>query len=217
MILMRPVIGITADVEGEACKLRRTYFTAVEQAGGTPLIIPPCPDRVEQYLSICDGFVISGGDDPIMEEYGKATHPQATKVDPIRQQSECQLLDAMRDHPQVPLLGVCWGMQLMALHAGGDIDQCLQETLPTWQDHYPQTVHTITGSLGEGEVMSHHRQAISDPGTLEIVARAPDGVIEAVCDPDRRFYLGVQWHPERCNNIHLGLALFQQHIDAARA
>ena len=216
MIPMRPVIGITCDVEGEACKLRRTYLTAIQQAGGTPLIIPPCPDHIEHYHSICDGFVISGGDDPIMEVFGKVTHPQATKVDPQRQQSELLLLNLLRKSPDVPMLGVCWGMQLMALHEGGEINQFLQDTLPTWQDHYPQTTHDITGPLGTGKIMSNHRQAISDPGQLEVVAHASDGVIEAVQDPDRKFFLGVQWHPERCEDPHLGLGLFQQLITAAR-
>ena len=74
----------------------------------------------------------------------------------------------------------------------------------------------MSGGLGAGVIHSHHRQAVTDSGSLAVVARAPDGVIEAVRDEQRQFYLGVQWHPERTADAGLGIALFRSMVEAAR-
>ena len=107
-------------------------------------------------------------------------------------------------------------MQLMGLHAGGQLDQHLPDTISTAADHAEGRSHPVEGSLGTGIVWSRHRQAIIDSGSLEIVARAPDGVIEAVANPDRPMYLGVQWHPERTEEPTLGTDLFRRLVDHAR-
>ena len=107
-------------------------------------------------------------------------------------------------------------MQLMGLHAGGKLDQYLPETLNTAAAHWGKKHHDISGELGSGEVQSHHRQAMTDAGSLRVVARAEDGVIEAIVDPERAFYLGVQWHPERTEDLHLGYELFERFMKAAR-
>ena len=115
-----------------------------------------------------------------------------------------------------PVLGVCLGMQLMGLHAGGVLDQHLPDHLVTAHLHWDRRAHEITGELGSGTVHSHHRQALSDPGRLRVIASAPDGLIEAVRSNDRPFYLGVQWHPERTTDERLGIDLFRQLVTAAR-
>jgi putative glutamine amidotransferase len=113
-------------------------------------------------------------------------------------------------------------MQMMSLVAGGVLDQHLPETLPTAAQH--KGTHRIVPVAGAskpfaiapGSALSHHHQAVKDAGTLTILARSDDGVIEAVADPTRPFYLGVQWHPERTGDGALGQDLFTALIAAAR-
>ena len=90
----------------------------------------------------------------------------------------------------------------------------MHETLETADDHWDGVEHEVDGLLGSGVVHSHHRQAITDPGRLEVTARADDGVIEAVQDPLHHHRHGVQWHPERTRNDQLGQALFTQLVAA---
>lgn len=205
-----PIIGITADLTTDRHQVGRAFAPLIEQAGGVPIILPSCPSRVAEYLRTCQGFILSGGDDPIMEHWGIPTHPKATPIDPQRQEFELALLEALKSRPDIPVLGVCLGMQMMALHAGGALDQFLPDNLPTAGDHWGTTSHPVDGDLGKGLVHSHHRQAITDPGILQVVATAHDGVIEAVQDVERPFYLGVQWHPERTGDAALGVSLFER-------
>jgi putative glutamine amidotransferase len=216
----RPVIGLTADADAEMLRLRRTYVEMIDASGGIPIILPCRPALAEAYIRLCDAIVLSGGDDPDMTAFGVAMHAKAKAIDPDRQAFELALLDALDGRPGLPVLGVCLGMQLMALHAGGTLDQYLPETLTTAADHWDHRAHAVSGELGAGEVWSHHRQAITHPGSLEVVARAHDGVIEAVRSPmsdGRRFYLGVQWHPERTEDPALGPGILRQLIEAARS
>jgi putative glutamine amidotransferase len=215
MAAQRPRIGITADVEGPAYRLRRSYAELVARAGGAPLILPCREDCVDSYLELADGFLLSGGDDPDMRPWGLPLHPKAKLIDPDRQAFELKLLEALVAEPARAVLGVCLGMQLMALHAGGALDQYLPDTLPTAADHWGRAAHAVTGELGRGIVHSHHRQAIVDPGALRVVARAPDGVIEAVQAGDRPYYLGVQWHPERTEEPSLGFDLIRRLVEMA--
>ena len=145
-----------------------------------------------------------------------ATHDQASPVSRLRQDFELAMIRALESEPDQPVLGICLGMQLMGLHAGGRLDQHLPDTLSTAADHADGTPHPIDGPLGTGIVWSRHRQAITDPGSLEVVARAEDGVIEAIADPHRPMYLGVQWHPERTDDPVLGADLFRRLVDRAR-
>ena len=208
----KPIIGITADLTADKYQLGRSYGRHVEEAGGIPIILPCCLQAIDTYLDTCGGFVLSGGDDPLMEHWGIPTPPEARPVAPQRQAVELALLDGLAARPRVPVLGICLGMQMMALPAGGRLNQYLPDTLPTASDHWDEGTHPITGDLGEGVVHSHHRQAITDPGALQVVAAAHDGVIEAVQADDRPFFLGVQWHPERTDDRNLGCGRFERLI-----
>ncbi len=150
-----------------------------------------------------------------MEHWSIPTHPRARTIDPARQEFELALLRALDSRPGEAVLGVCLGMQLMGLHRGGRLDQHLPDSLPSAGSHSDCAVHGVCGALGEGRVHSNHRQALVDPGDLEIVARAPDGVIEAVRDPARPFYVGVQWHPERTDDEVLGPGIIRRLVEAA--
>jgi len=214
---MRPLIGITVDRNDEKYSVGHRYAHRIAAAEGLPVLLPTMPERIPQFLECCDGFVFTGGDDPIMEPYGEPTNPNVTPVHHERQRFERALLQSIERDPSIPVLGVCLGMQYMALEHDGRLDQWLRDSCPTHDDHWGHKHHPIRGSIGQGVIASLHRQAISDPGGLDVLATAHDGVIEAVGDPDRPFYVGVQWHPERTENPELGVHLFHRLIDAAIA
>lgn len=230
---MQPTIGITADLidrNGRPTAMSAlAYSRAVAAAGGLPILLPPVPELAPAMLATCRGVVLSGGDNPRTEPFGPhhdPTHPEAGKspVPPERQAFETALLRALLRQPEpVPALGVCLGMQMMALVAGGRLEQHLPDTLGDRADAHWAAEH---GVLPEGPqrlawrpsgatVHSHHRQAVRDPGALTVIARAPDGVIEAVADPAHPFYVGVQWHPERTADPAAGASLFEALVRAA--
>ncbi len=191
------------------------YTQAVTNAGAIPIILPPVVSDIETHLALCDAFVLTGGDDPVTEPFGVPTHPAAVRVHPDRQSYETLLLRALQiSRPDAPVLGVCLGMQMMSLIAGGTLNQHLPDTHTSHADHWDRDHDIIpsTELMRPGSVHSRHRQAISDPGSLEVLATSPDGLIEAVGDPTRSFYLGVQWHPERTTCAPLGSDLFKKLI-----
>ncbi|MCA9279092.1 MAG: gamma-glutamyl-gamma-aminobutyrate hydrolase family protein [Phycisphaeraceae bacterium] len=233
----RPRIGITCDIEAVPDSdqvrfaVRSNYADAVLSAGGDPVLLVPYADLVPAHISQCDGFVLTGGDDPAMEPFGVETDPRVTRVHPDRQQYETVLLQHLKDHhPDAPVLGVCLGMQMMALVDGGGLDQYMPDSMP--KEHHWDAVHDVvpteplphqmrdvfhTNMFPSGSVHSRHKQAVSRAGSLLVVASARDGVIEAVASPTRQFYLGVQWHPERTDNNELGLNLFQTFVSACES
>lgn len=219
MSTRHPIVGITCDLFEGRARVRMTYSACVARAGGVPLLLPPVPELAGAHAQMCDALILTGGDDPIMEDFGVPTHPAATKVEPARQAHELALLKAFDARAAAPVLGVCLGMQYMALTAGGTLDQHMPESTATAGDHAGERVHAIEpegGELPRGRVTSHHHQAVRDAGRLRVVARAHDGVIEAIDDPSRAFWLGVQWHPERTAEPGLGQAIFDRLIEAAR-
>lgn len=234
-----PVVGITPDIylrettarDGSTAvmptwRVAETYAKCVSRAGGVPIVLSPMVEHARAQAAMVDAVVFTGGDDPIMEEFGVIMHPEATPVVPDRQAFELALFSALWDDPRdVPVLGVCLGMQYMAIRAGGAIDQHMPETTGSAGDHW-ERVHRVSGdtggesegwAFGAGEILSKHRQAITDPGSLRVLARAHDGTIEAVGAMDRRFWLGVQWHPERTAAPGLGQAIFDALIAAVPA
>ena len=192
----RPTIGITAHLEEGRMTLRESYLDAVWNAGGTPLVLPPVPGSAEAVLKSVDAIIFTGGDDPDMRPFGEPLHPLANVIDSRRQAFEMELLAELDGHDHIPVLGICLGMQLMGLHAGGQLDQHLADSLPTAADHLDGKMHVVEGLLGAGKVHSHHRQALVDPGHYEVAATAHDGVIEAIRNPILHHRIGVQWHPE---------------------
>jgi gamma-glutamyl-gamma-aminobutyrate hydrolase PuuD len=221
----KPLIGIAVDIteprQGRPraeCSL--AYADAVARAGGLPVYLAPVPGDISEQLAAIDGFVLTGGDDPRMEPFGEPTHPQAKPVHPLRQTYETELLRALLARPEIPVLGICLGMQMMAIVAGGRLDQHLPDHLTTAEDHRHDQVHRVrptgaAGPIAAGPVTSSHRQAVADPGSFRVVAMSDDGVIEAIECPDSRFCLGVQWHPERTADAALGDGLFVKLVQAA--
>lgn len=213
-----PIIGITCDFDGKNHQVASAYVAAVTKAGGVPVLLPCVPAIAAQVIECCDGVLFTGGADPIMEQWGEPTHAEASTVHPDRQAFELAMFDLLAVRPEMPVLAVCLGMQFMGLHAGGSLDQHLPESHP--EDaamHQGGRQHHVTGELGSGEVDSRHHQALRDAGSLDVVARSADGIIEAVQDKSRPLYLGVQWHPERTDHAPLGFDLIKQLVDSARA
>jgi putative glutamine amidotransferase len=224
-----PIIGITADIVSAGDRLKAdvglAYAACVHRAGGIPIILPPIPDLVDAHLALCQAFVFTGGDDPRTEAFGVPTHPKANPMHPQRQAYELALLEQLQRRKDTPVLGVCLGMQLMSLVNKGRLDQHIADTRPDAARHWDGQ-HTIRGTptlregsspitLSTGLVASKHKQAVADPGTLRVIATSDDNIIEAVDDPDRRFYVGVQWHPERTQDPALGQRLFDEFIRMA--
>jgi putative glutamine amidotransferase len=211
---MRPIIGITTYVEPASWGVWRdlpatlvphAYVEAVTLAGGRAVLLPP-DDRDAGIVDLLDGLVLSGGADVSPELYGADAAP-GTVTRPDRDSGEMLLLRRALELNK-PVLGVCRGMQQLVIAAGGRLHQHLPDLLGH-QQHNPapgvygeHEIKLTSGSrtaalLGDTAVVHcHHHQGVADPGTLEITARTPDGLPEAVEDPNRPFVLGVQWHPE---------------------
>jgi gamma-glutamyl-gamma-aminobutyrate hydrolase PuuD len=233
----RPCIGICPGFRAHndpEIRLGANYYEAVERAGGAPLVLPTTErlDLVPELLARVDGLLLTGGGDLDPSSYGQAAHPATRPVDPRRQAFDlCALREA--EEMRLPVLAVCLGIQVVNVARGGDLIQHLPseraEESHTPPDGQPDLFHTVViepGTLlaaimGAGprarEVNSSHHQAIGRVGRgLAVSARAPDGVVEAVEDPRKPFFLGVQWHPERLADRPDHLALFQALVRSSR-
>ena len=216
----RPLIGITADLVGDYARNRRTYIDMVAAAGGVPVLLPTIAALREEMLDRVDGVVITGGDDIDVSKFGIALHPKAECMAAERQEAEFALLRALDARPDKPVLGICLGMQMMGFHRGNPMIQHLGDVLPDADRHRNDAIHPVEAERGSllksGAVRSWHHQAISEAKGFDIIARSDDGVIEGIVDPKRRFYLGVQWHPERTEATETGLGVVQTLVEHAR-
>jgi gamma-glutamyl-gamma-aminobutyrate hydrolase PuuD len=228
----RPVVGITTYLtpaawgawEQEAALVPAAYVRAVVRAGGAPLLVPPGAP-VEETLEVVDGLVFSGGSDLDPSLYGEAAHPETAGV--VRERDEFELtLMAAALAADVPLLAICRGSQVLNVARGGGIEQHLPEAVGH-AGHREQagtfSSHDVAVSGGTrlssivGEtvnVKSHHHQGYGTVGDgLVTAAVAPDGTVEALEDPSKRFAVGVLWHPEEGDD----LALFEALVAEAAA
>ena len=229
--MQRPLIGITArhDTTSEkltAVMLLQAYVTAIIDAGGAPILIPPelPEDGWRVLLDRLDGVLFSGGADIGLEHFDGEPHP-TVEVNPARDELELPLLRAAVDADK-PTLGICRGFQVMNVALGGTLDQHIPD-VPGRGPHgggvrheveiVPWTLLSTLVAARRGNVNSFHHQSVGRlaPG-LRVAARTADGGIEAV-EGLGRFCLGVQWHPERENNDpSFGPELFARLVDAAR-
>jgi putative glutamine amidotransferase len=188
---------------------------AIDRAGGRPLLVPLVAEGVEETLEAVDGMVFPGGADLDPDLYDQEPHEETFGVDSERDRAELTLLeDALaRD---MPVLAVCRGSQVLNVARGGDLEQHLPDVVGDEKHkHAPGTFsdHDVTVEAGtrlaalvgeKAPVKSHHHQGFGQIGQgLRIAARAEDGTIEAIEDPDRRFAVGVLWHPEEGEDMKL--------------
>jgi putative glutamine amidotransferase len=219
----RPVIGICTVLERarwsvwdqEAFLLPRSYIRAVQAAGGLVVMIPPdesVHEDPDQVLDLLDGLILAGGADIDPSSYGAERHPETKGTVPERDAFEIALARRAMER-DVPLLGICRGMQLMNVARGGTLEQHLPDShghhdhrraLGTF-DESDHDVRLADGSLAHraaGDALhatkSHHHQGIADVGEgLEVTGWAVmDDLPEAIELRDARFAPGVQWHPE---------------------
>ena len=215
----RPLIGLTADMVAGEPQLTRPYLAMVADAGGVPVVLPPLAALRAAMLDRIDGVILTGGGDIDVTRFGAALHPEARCMHPDRQAAEFAVLDALDERPALPVLGICLGMQLMGVHRGNPLIQHLPDVLPGAARHQDgeHPVEAAAGSpLVSGPVRSLHHQALGEARGFEVVARSDDGLIEAILDPGRRFYLGVQWHPERTSSRDTGLGVVRCLVEASR-
>ena len=229
-----PVIGITTYREEarwgvwdtRADVLHAQYADAVVRAGGVPVLLPPASDDADVARTVVarlDGLVVSGGADVDPAAYGATPHARTGGWRPDRDAWEIALLSAA-DEAGLPVLGVCRGMQVMAVAAGGTLTQHLPDEVehdghsPGGDEFGDVRVTTAEGSrlravVGDGLVVGcHHHQAVATHPSYDAVAWAEDGSLEAMERPGDRLWLGVQWHPE----VGEDAALFSALVAAAR-
>ncbi len=237
----RPVIGITtylepaswaAWVDVQAALVPHAYVHKLEEAGAVVLLVPPRAEVDEAFahevLDRLDGLVIAGGADVEPRRYGARPHPLVRVVRPDRDDLELLLARVTAERP-TPVLGICRGMQVMAVAAGGELEQHLPDragTIAHMGSPGTYTHHLIATVEGTrvAEVFgasvevpsSHHQSVLSHPG-YRPAAFASDGTLEAMEDPGQPFRLAVQWHPEAGEDPRLFDALVAAAHEAARS
>jgi putative glutamine amidotransferase len=219
---MAPVIGITASIDhrsaafGETYSLTRKYAEGVLQAGGVPLIVPHNlgEDSLRVVLDRLDGVLLSGGGDIDPVLFGEAAHPATCEIEPDRDRVELTLARWVVER-DMPFLAICRGIQVLNVALGGSLVQDIPSQVPdalqhsfdrktTPRDYVAHPVKIDPSSqlarvmqLEVAQTNSWHHQSIKQVADgLQVTALAPDGVIEAVEVPKRRYAIGVQWHPE---------------------
>jgi putative glutamine amidotransferase len=189
--------------------VKEAVIDAVRQAGGVPLLLPPGETDLEAALEGIHAVVITGGDFDIHPRHYKAEpHPKLGNTDDKRTATELALATLALDN-DIRVLGICGGMQALAVAAGGTLVQDIEADVPGAAEHQQPTDPSegwhrlvvrpgmLRRLIGPTPVVnSTHHQAVDQPGGLRVAALAEDGVVEAVEAPDHRFCLGVQWHPE---------------------
>ena len=236
----QPVIGITGNYTEQACKIAEGYYKSVVAAGGVPVIIPPVsdPDVILNTLCRLDGLILSGGGDHNPLWVGEQPSPKLGDVCGERDLPEL-LITQLAYNRQLPILGICRGIQTLAVALGGHVAQDIsdiQEVKHSQSADRTTPTHTVTieqdstlyrlyqesslpssleGTGGRLFVNSFHHQAVSDAGPkFRVVARATDGIIEAIESAEHKSILGVQWHPECLAD---GLPLFRWLVGEARS
>ena len=235
---MRPLIGITMrhELETERFYLARYYSEAVEAAGGVPVHLSLIP-RVEYLSSIVarlDGVLLPGSAsdvDPL--RFGREPHPRLGEVHPLRDETDALVL-AEVEARRLPLLAICFGLQIWNVARGGTLIQDISSQWPDAVKHEQgaprgrrsHSLRLLEGSLlaalaggGEAQVNSHHHQAIETLGAnLRATAWSPDGLVEGVEDVRAdRWAVGVQWHPEiDWQGDEFSVRLFDSFVQAAR-
>jgi putative glutamine amidotransferase len=236
--MARPVIGICTTLEKarwsvwdlEAALLPMNYVRAVQRAGGLVLMLPPDEQLIEdpdELLSLLDGLILAGGADIDPSTYGAQADPHTVDTVPERDRFEIALARAAIER-DLPLLGICRGMQLINVACGGTLVQHLPDRLG--HGEHRRVVGSFEGAehdveLAEGSVAqaaagearhqtrSHHHQGVDCLGAGLVVSGTSaleDDLVEAIEVPERNFVLGVQWHPEADEQSRVVSAVVEQ-------
>lgn len=225
----RPVIGITGNYEDSTCKLADGYYKKVREAGGVPVVIPPLEDTgvIINTLERIDGLVLSGGGDFNPLYCGEEPSDKLHNINKERDLPEL-LIARLAYNRSIPMLGICRGIQTLAMALGGKVAQDIGDKYPRHLKHSQdadRTEPTHSVSIVEGSGLYHlygistiavnsfHHQAVENPGDKFVVAATSgDGIIEAIESREFKPIIGVQWHPEW---LEEGKRLFDWLVDEA--
>ncbi|MCE9559714.1 MAG: gamma-glutamyl-gamma-aminobutyrate hydrolase family protein [Armatimonadetes bacterium] len=229
--MSKPIIGITPESEFQpdvarsrgTIKLNWNYTEEIEKAGGVPIIIPPTADSAA-IAKLIDGWLVPGGMDIQARHWDESDHDQAVTNDDSRTAAELALFRALPK--EVPILGICYGCQLINVAMGGTLEQHIPDRSETPHTGGPLQEYAVTpgsrfaeitqGARVKGE--SWHHQAVGRIGEgLRVVATHDDDTVEAIESEDGRWIVGVQWHPERTPNAAESKNIFKAFVEAARA
>lgn len=227
-----PVIGITT------CRKLEDYRQSILHAGGEVRVLEPSAG-VQDALSGIDGLLLTGGEDVAPARYGDPPHPTVVDVDTARDEFEIDLVKAARAR-SLPIFAICRGVQVLNVAAGGTLVQDIPSQVTgalahklavpphqayalaheVWLEKDSLLSNLMRERLNDADtcdVNSRHHQAIKEvaPG-FKVSATAPDGIIEAIEDPQARFCLGVQWHPENFWRTGEFRPLFEGFLEAAK-
>jgi putative glutamine amidotransferase len=218
------------------CAKLADYEESVRRAGGDVRVLNAASDSPADVIQSVDGLLLTGGGDIRPELYGAAAHPTFDPAEPGRDEYEIELVRLAMEK-DIPLFAICRGVQLLNVARGGTLIQHIPDEVGLTVEHrvkeprfaIAHDVWLTSGSLLERvmrerledadscAVNSRHHQAPKDLGKGLIgTATAPDGVVEAIEDPRRRFCLGVQWHPENFWRTGEFRALFDAFVEACR-
>ena len=235
----RPVVGITGNYEDLACKLGRGYYQSVIAAGGVPVVIPPSADAdtLVNTLDHIDALLLSGGADINPLYLGEEPSPRLHGINSERDLPEL-MVTRLAYNRQLPILGICRGIQTLAAALGGKVSQDIAEGAAAADAAQPLLKHSQDADRSEPThsvspakdstlyrlydrqeriyVNSFHHQAVASPGErFRVTATAPDGVVEAIESAEHKPIIGVQWHPE--GMAEEGAPLFRWLVAEARA
>lgn len=220
------------------CQKLHDYEESVRRAGGEPWVLDPSANRPEEAIRAAGCLLLAGGGDVSPEIFGAAPHPSYHAAEPGRDEYEIALIRCALD-ADLPVLAICRGVQVLNVAYGGTLVQDIPSEIAGALEHKldvpPNEPFTLAHEVwlekdsllarlaGDGndaesrQVNSRHHQAVKELGAgLVAVATAPDGVIEAVEDPTRRFCVGVQWHPENFYRTGEFRSLFEGFVKACK-
>jgi len=234
--MSRPTIGVTAATERvsygvwsevQAFMSPASYARAVQRAGGRPVLLIPDQEDTDDpdgVLDVVDALIVTGGAGDVNPAlYGEEPHPETGPVQEERDAYELALVRAAIER-EMPVLGICRGMQILNVAYGGGIEQHVPDvvghekhrhTPGTFADHEvviePGSLAARAVGAERAPVKSHHHQGVKDVGAgLAVTARADDETVEAIEDPSCPFVLGVLWHPEEDEKSQLIKALVSE-------
>jgi len=233
----RPAIGITTRLEHETRRfyIGRDYCEAIFAAGGTPVLVPLIPDPayIEEIVSRLDGIFLPGCDsDPDPALYGEDPHPRLGRVVPEKDATDLAVI-AEAERRGLPILGICFGMQILNVSRGGSLIQDIesqitdpilhQQGIPHERNSHQIRIEegSLIEELAESEaamVNSHHHQAVRAVGNgLKATSRTSDGVVESIEDTNGKPIFAVQWHPELSwQTDTLSAAIFERFVSDCR-
>ena len=225
----KPVIGLTGNYGELACKLNEGYYKSIWRAGGVPVIIPPIADTdvLINTLEHIDGLLLTGGADFNPLYAGEEPSPRLGGINAERDLPEL-LIAQLAYNRQIPMLGICRGIQTLAMALGGKVQQDISDVAQIRHSQdadRSEPTHSVTiepdstlfyiYNKEKLFVNSFHHQAVCDPGErFRVTARSADGIIEAIESREYKSIIGVQWHPE-CMSAEDGAPIFTWFVQQA--